>query len=321
MRGEILTFDAATRMVAIKGDDGNRYLFPATAVHSGLTPRRGQQVDFTPSADGEPGEIFILQSSEESGGVSTQGGFDLGRVISRTFTSIRDNWLVLLVASFLLVGLPSTLSAVGQTMIWSTESTTSGFLFVTLGSLLYFIGVFILQGTVVKAAVDGFNGKTTRLGDALGVGARMFFPLLGYGILAGLGIGLGFLLLIVPGVILSVLWSVAAPAIVIEKRGVFESFQRSRDLTRGYRWNVFGLLVIYILLTWILGAAIAALSVAVGGSFAAGASPNLWVNLVTGPVVNVLSAVLASAGVASLYYELRSVKEGAGPESLASIFD
>ncbi|MBA4000427.1 hypothetical protein [Brevundimonas sp.] len=320
MRGEILTFDAATRMVAIRGDDGNRYLFPATAVHSGLTPRRGQRVDFTPTENGQPGEIFILQSGE-SGAVSTQGGFDLGRVISRTFASIRDNWLLLLVASLVLVGLPSTLAAVGQTLVWSQESTTAGFLFVTLGTLLYFIGFYMLQGTAVKAVVNGFNGKKTDLGVALDVGVRMFFPLLGLGILAGLGMALGFILLIVPGVILAVLWSVAAPAIVIEKRGVFDSFQRSRDLTRGYRWNVFGLLVIYILLAWILEAAIGAVSFATGGAFAGGDGPNLWINILGGPVVNVLSAVIATAGVASLYYELRTVKEGAGPESLASVFD
>lgn len=320
MRGEILTFDAATRMVAIRGDDGNRYLFPASAVHSGLTPRRGQRVDFSPTADGQPGEIFILQADPGSA-VSTQGGFDLGRVISRTFGSIRDNWLVLLVASLVLVGLPSTLSAVGQTFLWSAESTRTGFLFVALGSLLYLIGFFMLQGAAVKAVVDGFNGKKTGLGDALGVGVRAFFPLLGLGLLASLGMGLGFILLLVPGVILAVLWSVAAPAVVVEKRGVLESFQRSRDLTRGYRWNVFGLLVIYILLTWILGAAIGAVSVATGGSFTGSSGSNLWINLLTGPVVNVLSGVIASAGVASLYYELRSVKEGAGPESLAEVFD
>jgi len=32
-------------------------------------------------------------------------------------------------------------------------------------------------------------------------------------------------------------------------------------------------------------------------------------------------AVIASAGVASIYYELRSIKEGIGPEALASVFD
>ena len=38
-------------------------------------------------------------------------------------------------------------------------------------------------------------------------------------------------------------------------------------------------------------------------------------------VVHILSGVVASAGVAALYYELRSAKEGAGPEVLASLFD
>ncbi|MDP0959003.1 hypothetical protein Q6334_28190, partial [Klebsiella pneumoniae] len=92
------------------------------------------------------------------------------------------------------------------------------------------------------AAVNGFNGKATSFGQAFDVGVKMFLPLLGFAIIAALGAGLGYLALIVPGVIISVMWSVASPAVVVEKRGVLESLQRSRDLTRGYRWNVFGLM-------------------------------------------------------------------------------
>ena len=39
------------------------------------------------------------------------------------------------------------------------------------------------------------------------------------------------------------------------------------------------------------------------------------------PLVNIVSTVIASAGVASLYYELRTAKEGVGAEDLASVFD
>jgi len=321
MRGEVLTFDQATGMGAILGDDTARYLFNVTQVRTSLPLTRGQKVDFVPSADLQATEIFILQAVAPptwSGQAVSRGGqFDLGRVIQRTFTTIRENAAIFFGASTVMVGAPSAVMGLGQ----STAVTRgAGFLTMAAGWVFYLVGLYMLQGMVVKAAVNGFNGKATSFGQAFDVGVKMFLPLLGLAIIAALGAGLGYLALIVPGVIISVMWSVASPAVVVEKRGVLESLQRSRDLTRGYRWNVFGLMVIYMLLSWIIGAAVGALGLATGGGFLDG-SPNLWVNTASGVVVNILSAVVASAGVAALYYELRTVKEGAGPEALAAVFD
>lgn len=305
-------------MGAILGDDGARYLFTAPEVR---TPplKRGQRVEFEATADRQAREIFAREASSTAGGSSGGGYFDLGRVIQRTFTAIGHNAAVFFGAAIILVGLPSALTTFGQESV-VTAASGSGFLFMMLGWVLNMVGMFLLQGMVVKSAVNGFNGKRTEFGDAFDVGVRMFLPLLGLGIVAGLGMMLGYILLIVPGVILSVLWSVAAPAVVVEKRGVFESLQRSRNLTRGHRWSVFGLLVIYMVLSWIIAMLIGGVSAATGGSFTTG-SANLWVNLIAGPIVSVLSAVVASAGVASLYYELRTAKEGVGADDLASVFD
>lgn len=323
MRGQVLSFNEDAGEGAILGDDGARYRFAAGDVHPSPSPlEQGQRVDFVTGEDRLAREIFVMRPAAPvrdavAAGVR-RGEFDLGRVIQRTFTSISQNAAVFFGAAALLVGVPSALSAFGQGDLLTTTSGSS-FLFVAFGAVLYMVGLYILQGVVVKAAVNGFNGKTTSFDSAFNVGIQMFLPLLGLGIVAGLGMGLGFIFLIVPGVILTVLWSVAAPAVVVEKRGILESLQRSRDLTRGYRWPVFGLLVIYMVLTWIVGGAIGGLNLALGGTFEAG--PNLGFNLIAGPVVNVLSGVVASAGVASLYYELRTAKEGAGPEDLASVFD
>ncbi len=316
MRGEVLTFDQATGMGMINGDDGARYLFNVTQVRTSLPLTRGQKVDFEPGADFQATEVFVLQTS---GPTSPAGQFDLGRVIQRTFTTIRENAAIFFGTSAVMVGIPSVLMGIGQSTILA-ESNAIGFLMMVAGWVFYMVGVYMLQGMVMKAAINGFNGKTTSFSQAFDVGVKMFLPLLGLAIVASVGAGLASLLLIVPGVILSVMWSVAAPSVVVEKRGVFESLQRSRDLTRGYRWYVFGLMVIYVILSWIIGAAVGALSMATGGSFL-DASPNLWVNTISSVLINILSAVVASAGVASLYYELRSIKEGAGPEALAAVFD
>lgn len=323
MRGEVLSVDGVTGDGAIVGDDGARYRFLAADVQASSSPLEpGQRVEFAAGEDLTATAVLVLRPATPIRDTTSTGGrrgdFDLGRVIQRTFTSISQNAGVFFGAAVLLVGLPSAVAAFGQANLLTSDSTSS-FLFVGAGTILYFVGLYILQGVVTKAAVNGFNGKATSFDNAFNVGIRMFFPLLGLGIVAGVGMTLGYVLLIVPGVILTVLWSVAAPAVVVEKRGIMESLQRSRDLTRGYRWPVFGLLVIYVILTWIVGGAIGGLNLALGGSF--DASPNLGINLITGPVVNVLSGVFASAGVASLYYELRTAKEGADPEDLASVFD
>ena len=172
---------------------------------------------------------------------------------------------------------------------------------------------------MLKAAINGFNGKSTSFGSALGVGLRKALPLLGMAIIMGLALLLGYLLLIVPGVFLSILWSVAPPVLVAEKRGVFASLERSADLTKGHRWSVFGLLVIYGVLSWIFSMFGAGIGMAAGGL--ATGTPNAPVMMITNALVNIVSGVVGAAGAASLYYELRTIKEGGGAEELASVFD
>jgi hypothetical protein len=53
----------------------------------------------------------------------------------------------------------------------------------------------------------------------------------------------GLLLFVIPGICLSVMWSVCVPVIVIERAGPLAALGRSRELIRGYGWGVFGRLV------------------------------------------------------------------------------
>ncbi|MFN7109963.1 MAG: hypothetical protein ACK4MY_17240, partial [Brevundimonas sp.] len=145
--------------------------------------------------------------------------FDLGSVVQRTFGAIKQNAAVFFGAAAILVGVPSILAAAGQSAMLS-EGYGAGLLMTFLGSVLNFVGLYLLQGMVVKAAVNGFNGQRTAFDDAFNVGVQNFLPLLGLAIIASIGIMLGFLLLVVPGVILATMWSVSAPAVVVEKRGV-----------------------------------------------------------------------------------------------------
>jgi hypothetical protein len=72
-------------------------------------------------------------------------------------------------------------------------------------------------------------------------------------ILAGLAIGIGLVLLIAPGLYLLTIWCLIVPVIVLEGAGTTAAFSRSRELVRGYGWQVFGTLVLVFLLMLALG--------------------------------------------------------------------
>jgi hypothetical protein len=122
-----------------------------------------------------------------------------------------------------------------------------GWLGLIIGSLASIVGTFWLQGALVEAVQDVRDGKQDlSIGEMFGRVQPRLPALIVAGILAGLGIALGLVLLIVPGLFLLTIWSLIVPAIVIEGKSAGESFGRSRELVKGNGWSVFGVIVITI---------------------------------------------------------------------------
>ena len=322
MRGQVTTFAEGAGGGTITGDDGEIYNFSASSIRSVPPLSAGQRVDFV-AHEGVATQIFALDGPPvgqipAARSRPAYGTFDLGRVIQRTFNAISKNGIIFLIGSVLLVGIPSLGQVYGQSELINGRS--GGLAISGISWVLWIVGAYMLQGMVVKVTVAGFNGKAMSIGSAFEAGIKLFLPLLGVGILVGLGTMLGFVLLIVPGIILAVMWSVATAVVAVENRSVTESLERSRQLTKGYRWQIFGLAVVLTLVSLIINMLVGGIGAATGGGFMTG-SISLGVNMATTALSNILGSVLGAAGVAALYYELRSVKEGVGPEELASVFD
>ena len=115
-------------------------------------------------------------------------------------------------------------------------------------------GTFWLQGALVMAIEDIRDGRADlSISETLGrVRPRLNALAIG-GILASIGITIGFILLIVPGLVLLTWWLLIVPVIMLEGRSATESFGRSRELVRGNGWNVFGLIVLTVVILIVAG--------------------------------------------------------------------
>jgi membrane-anchored glycerophosphoryl diester phosphodiesterase (GDPDase) len=69
---------------------------------------------------------------------------------------------------------------------------------------------------------------------------------------AGIGILIGFILLVIPGFILLAAWSLSIPAIVIENKTPIEAMKRSFSLTKGRRFRIFIVLLLVGLIAYII---------------------------------------------------------------------
>jgi hypothetical protein len=106
-----------------------------------------------------------------------------------------------------------------------------------------------VQASLIKAVQDVRDGRVDLdLGETVRAALPFILPVIGASILAGIGIAIGFILLIVPGLILLTYWCLIVPFIVLGGSGVFDSFGRSMRTVRGYAWRVFGTYVLVFLI-------------------------------------------------------------------------
>ncbi|HXZ77059.1 MAG TPA: hypothetical protein VEH31_40170 [Streptosporangiaceae bacterium] len=118
-----------------------------------------------------------------------------------------------------------------------------------LGAIIELTAVFLLQAALVKAVQDVRDGRVDlNLSQTVQAALPYLLPVAGAGILAAIGIGIGLVLLIVPGLILLTFWCLIVPFIVIGGSGPIDAFSKSMRTVRGYAWNVFGTLVLVFLL-------------------------------------------------------------------------
>jgi hypothetical protein len=178
-----------------------------------------------------------------------------------------------------------------------------------LAAIVSYIALFLVEAALVTAVQDVRDG---RVDLDFGQTVSAALPFLGSvalaSVLASIGIAIGFVLLIVPGLILLTFWSLIVPSIVVGRAGALDSFGRSWRMVRGHAWNVFGTYVL-VFLIWI------AVSIVLGLILLA--VPTLARNFVSNLVASTLMTPFLAIVVTLIYFRLTDARAGqpapAGP--------
>lgn len=181
-----------------------------------------------------------------------------------------------------------------------------------LGAVCWLALNVIAQAVVLYGAIQKMRGQDFALVESLQRGLVRFFPLFGMLICMGLGLIVGFVLFVIPGMILWTMWVVGLPVCVAEGLGPIASLKRSSYLTKGNRWRVFAVFLVFFLVNAIIQAILQVLLAVVGGPTGVMVGTYLWTVL-----IQALYAIL----VAVVYHDLRVAREGVDIERIAAVFD
>lgn len=263
--------------------------------------------------------------------------FDVGRVVSRTFKALRNNPVQFLLLTLIGSGIPVMLFSLWPLLLgmgeginmydptWAEDIEWEGIIGPAIAFYLIFIlFTIVMYGALVQMSVDALNDRDVQVGASLRTGLRLFFPLLGISILAMIGITIGFVLLIIPGVFLLLGWMLSTQVRVIEGGTVTGALSRSWTLSKGYKRWILLMIIIFSVLGAVIGLVFQLPVLFFGNSQTAmfeGGSTTFWVaNAIGTGLAQMVSAALTYVGITATYLEIRRVKEGVDVDRLADVF-
>jgi hypothetical protein len=216
----------------------------------------------------------------------------VGDTLRQAFAIYRDQARVLLPVAFILFLVVAVVNTLAP----------DDFAFFVIPLIFSILVGTLYQGMVVRLVQDVQDGRRdSSVGDLIRSVLPVLGPLVGAGILAGLGIAFGTVLLIVPGLYLTTIWAVIAPVIVVEDRDVLEAFGRSRWLVRDFGWPVF---VVVVLIVGLVSLLIGIGFFHIARSFADSAPLEIAASAISSTITAPIEALVASV----LYFGLLEIK-------------
>lgn len=176
---------------------------------------------------------------------------------------------------------------------------------------LVFLLAFPLASTAMTMALgDLYVGRPTSAGQALGQSWGILLPVVGTGLLSSILIGLGMLLLVIPGLWLVFAYWVSTQVMVIERIFGMAALRRSSALMKGHKGRglVIGL-VAMLLMSVVSG----------GATWALNAWPSI--NAIASTAVGIVTGAFFYAVNVVFYFDVRCRREAFDLEHLAQLVE
>jgi hypothetical protein len=260
----------------------------------------------------------------------------VGRILDRTFTIYRHNFVRFITIVALVqvpIGLISLLfiadtyrgvpqgatDSLGQSTTPEITAEPIVIIFTALiAGLLVLVGNMLCQAALTKSVSESYLNREISVGQAYRFVLPKLLTLIAASLVVGLVVGVGFLLLVVPGVIFSLWFYLTTPCIVVEGCGAFGGMSRSRALVSGNLGKVFLVGLLVIVTTWVIGIPLGMIGrlcmmLLVGDNMMLAAFVRQCANV----IAQILAVPIGASAFILLYYDLRIRKEGFDLEMLA----
>lgn len=249
-----------------------------------------------------------------------------GQLLDRTFQVYRQNFILFAGISALPQGclLVAQLCWIGVIRSSRTSPTAAAISTLVVGLGMLFVSIVvssIATSATTFGVSDVYLEKPTSIAGCFARVKGKLGKVIYTSMELGLRIGLGFLLLIIPGIYWAGKYGLAIPVAVLEDVKARDSFKRSSELTK----NAIGRILTIYFLTWILIFAIGAgLGVLIGAvaptlTKAAGTVTSQVFAQVLTAIVNTVITPVMSIALTLAYYDQRVRKEAFDIESMLSL--
>jgi hypothetical protein len=242
--------------------------------------------------------------------------FGVGRVLGASASVLFRNLISFGLLALLLNLLPQLVEWVGAGGFGSATSLSDRGYPAWAIQILSLLVSIVVSGLVTAALSYGvfhdLRGEPAGIVRCLSNGFASILSVVAASLVFGVLIFLGMALFVIPGILIWLAYLLFVPAIVVEKRGIVDSFNRSAFLTKGRRWAIFG--------AWLVFGVVSMLGMGLLMVVAQLASSGI-VLAVVGYVWEALITAFSAVMTAVSYYYLRVDKEGVAIDEIAAVFD
>jgi hypothetical protein len=262
----------------------------------------------------DTGAAFDATRFRESAAPTLLPTLEIARVVKATATLIGRNWLAICASLFVIVILPKLLFVAVQLIF--DVSIDDEMTKLSPSSIYYFATDFLAPGLsqlVISYLI--LNREASRPVAFKGVIA-LLIPMFLLRLYVSIGVTVGLIALIIPGIILLKSWSIAVPVMIEEGTTPSSSMQRSTDLVEGYSWKV---------LLFIAAAGLIAFFWSLGLTQVVSESGTVLFGQLGGQVLFALlspwGSLITFIIPVALYREIIALKEGEPADEIADVFD